>query len=104
MTQKLYGTYIEKSDVPCGEDMKFEYYLTEEFLCERYSQIRRYGVIIKKITGGKIEKKQINDVFYRLSDAEEFVYLLMRNKVTPMTLEEIITEYITGKISLCVQT
>ncbi|MBP3360192.1 MAG: hypothetical protein J6N52_05020 [Clostridia bacterium] len=103
MTSSLCGTYIEKAGENIPYDMTIEYYMTEELLCSRYSDLKRYGVIVKKTcsfpdgtaTG---EEKQINDIFYRKSDADDFLDMLIRNRVTPMAVEEIIQEYICNKL------
>ncbi len=103
MAIKLHGTYIEKAGENVPYDMVLEYYLTDELLCEKYSDLKRYGIMIKKTATfddgtTKEETKQIKDVFYRLCDAEEFLDMLIRGKVTPMALEDIVGEYIESKL------
>ena len=103
MTSSLCGTYIEKAGENIPYDMTIEYFMTEELLCSRYSDIKRYGVIIRKTCSfadgtTSSEEKQINDIFYRKNDADDFLDMLIRNRVTPMALEEIIQEYICSKV------
>ncbi len=105
MVSVLHGTYIEKAGSEISYDMELRYYRTEQLLCSRYSDLKRYGIIIEKICiyeNGEqsIERKQINDIFYREQDICEFLDMLMRNSVTPAGAEEIIKEYICSKLSV----
>lgn len=66
----LFGTYTQKAHELLPYDMILEYYLIEEHLCEEYSELKRYGITIKKTAvypDGKTleESKTVNDVFYK---------------------------------------
>lgn len=87
----------------CGEvdllDMELSYYIVTEDISRRHCDLESYGVKVVKTQcsegGGRIqETKEIDNIFYRKSDAEKFVKLIMDNKVTPMTLHEVVEDYI----------
>lgn len=76
-----------------------EYYLISEKISENYSDLKSYGVRINKIShydgGGKtVEMKQINNIFYRRHDAEEFLKCIMKNQVTPVSLRDVAEDYV----------
>lgn len=78
---------------------ELEYYLIPEKISEAYCDLVSYGVKVKKTSyfegGGKtVETKQINNVFYRKNEAEEFIKLILRNSVTPVTLRDVVEDYI----------
>ena len=80
-------------------DMILDYYMIRESICDDYCNLMRYGAKVVKTTrspgGGKvIELKQINNIFYREDDADEFIKLIMRNEVTPVTLMDVVEDYI----------
>ncbi len=82
---------------------ELEYYLIPEKISEAYCDLMCYGVKVKKTTyfegGGKtVETKQINNVFYRKNEAEEFIKLILKNSVTPVTLRDVVEDYITDSI------
>ena len=99
MKTMLYGTYNLQAGNEIDYNMTVEYYLTEEYLCKRYSKIKKYGILINKLCDNSRETKHIRDIFYRLCDAEEFIDILIRNKVTPITLEDVIKDYISQKVN-----
>ena len=87
----------------CGEetlnDMLLRYYMVVQNIGDESSGLESYGALIEKITttagGGKsIESKQINNIFYKRSDIEDFMALIARNKVTPMSLADIVDDCI----------
>lgn len=76
-----------------------EYYLITETISEEYPELKSYGVKINKVThydGGRksAEMKQINGIFYRRRDAEEFLEKISRNQVTPVILSDVTEDYI----------
>ena len=80
-------------------DMEMEYYIIDEDISEEYSDLQSYGIKIVKTKcaegGGKIrESKEIGNIFYRRSDVEEFADILVRNTVTPMSLMDVVEDYI----------
>lgn len=81
-----------------GESL-LEYYMITEEIAEEFSPLKSYGVRINKTTrfpGGRktAEMKQINGIFYRYSDVEEFLMCLLRNSVTPISLLDVTEDYI----------
>ena len=87
----------------CGEEhingMNLRYYIIARSISEEYSDLESYGVRIEKINiyagGGKtVETKQINNIFYRKSDVEEFIKMIKRCAVTPVSLHEVVDDYI----------
>lgn len=80
-------------------EAELEYYLIPENISKDYCDLMCYGIKIKKTTyfegGGKtVEIKQINNVFYRKKEAEEFLRVILRNTVTPSTLKDVVEDYI----------
>lgn len=80
-------------------DTVLEYYMIIEEISEEFSQLKSYGVKVNKTTyspGGRktAEMKQINGIFYRRDDAEEFLDCIMRNTVTPVSLRDVTEDYI----------
>lgn len=105
VTTTLYG----KSTETCGElidyNLTLEYYIVTEPLCAQYTDLLRYGVKIKKIAEfsdgtSDEEAQEIRDIFYRPQDADKFMRLLMKNKVTPTHLREIVEEYISDSLKI----
>ncbi|MDD6484844.1 MAG: DUF6514 family protein [Clostridiales bacterium] len=87
----------------CGEeylnDAELRYYIVVQSISERYSDLESYGVRVEKINvyegGGKsVETKQINNIFYKKSDIEEFVRIIKQGKVTPTSLYDVVEDYI----------
>ncbi len=102
-TNYLYGTYIEKAGDNIPYDMTIEYYLTEQPLCCEKSELTRYGVLVRKLAstdGGEpvCTSQAVNDIFYRKEDAERFIKILIREKVTPATFREITEEFVTDRL------
>lgn len=98
-TEKMYGSIREEVRGKKPYYMILEYYLTEEGIGEKYCDLKRYGVIITKTAvdtdGGKTtERKEIDDIFFNLSEAEEFIYKLIRNRVTPIAFKNVVEDYI----------
>jgi hypothetical protein len=89
-----------KNSIFCGvvdlADMELEYYIIEENLPH---SAESYGIKVVKTQfsegGGTVsESKEIGNVFYRRKDAEKFIKLIRDNKVTPMTLMDVVEDYI----------
>lgn len=105
ITRILFAKASEKGDSLSGYDVNLEYYIVTEPLCSDYSDLLRYGVKINMLLtspDGRIteESKEIRDIFYRKNDAEEFVNLLVKNKVTPTHFREVVEDYITSKLKV----
>ena len=80
-------------------DMEMEYYIISEDISEKYSDLQSYGIKIVKTkcneVGGKVsESKEIDNIFYRRDDVEKFADILIRNTVTPMSLMDVVEDYI----------
>lgn len=91
--------FYGREEIRTVNNMALDYYMIRESICDDYCNLMRYGVKIIKTTkspgGGKtVELKQINNIFYREADADEFLKLIMRNKVTPVTLMDVVEDYI----------
>jgi|GEM_PF-4598492 len=52
----------------------------------------KYGIAVEKEEAGKSEFAKSGFIFDNRTSAEEFAYTLQRNTVTPMCLDEIISE------------
>lgn len=88
-----------------GALMCLEYYIISDFVSKDYSDIVNYGVKIRQINsapGGSktIDIKQINNIFYRESDAKEFMRFIIQNAVTPLILNEVVEDYIAEYVSV----
>lgn len=88
------------------EDMELDYYIIADDISKKHCNLESYGVrIIKTVCsegGGKsIDSSQINNIFYRRSDIESFMELIVRNEVTPITLRDVVEDYIADSISGC---
>lgn len=84
-------------------DVELEYYLIPECISSAYCDLMCYGIKIKKTAyfegGGKtVESKQINNVFYRKEDAERFLNIIIEGSVTPVTLRDVVEDYIVESI------
>lgn len=97
--EKLYGCAREKVQGKSPYYMILEYYLTEDSIAEQYCDLKRYGIIIKKTSvdmeGIEVsEKKEINDIFFHLSEAEAFIGDLIKNRITPIGFRAVVEDYI----------
>lgn len=79
--------------------IRLEYYLVEE--TRDVSGISLYGMMIKKEmrTEGKIERTQASGkaISYSRDYVERMIQLFMKNAVTPLTMDELIDEYVSGE-------
>ena len=83
--------------------MKLTYYLLTDSVREEYCDLKVYGAEIDKediYSGGvcENESKIIKNLFFRLSEAEDFLEKLVRLRVTPMGLMSAVSEHISEKI------
>lgn len=84
--------------------MCLEYYLISEDISEDYCNLKRYGVMIKKIAtypdqSKREEVKKINDIFFRLEDAQRFMNFVMKGGVTPIALKDIVENHIAKQMT-----
>ena len=95
MTEKLF----DKREISTEDStIQLEYYLIEENLNDS-SDIKMYGVriVMTEIFDGKDSvrsDKWVHSMFSNSKQIEDFINLLIRNEVTPTTLECIAKEYI----------
>ncbi len=80
-----------------------EYYIVPQYIHEDYCNIRQYGIKVKKTLvkdgGARItETKEISNVFYDEKSARKFAELIMKNKVTPVTLTDVVEDYIVSTV------
>ena len=80
-------------------DMYLDYYIIADDISASYCSLETYGVRIVKTVylegGGKtVESKQINNIFYKSADIERFMDIIVKNEVTPVTLPDVIDDYI----------
>ena len=92
-----------KDEIFCGMvnymSMELEYYIVPRHISPELCGLESYGIKVVKIQreeggGAVVESKEIDNVFYRKSDAEKFINLIKRNCVTPMTLMDVVEDYI----------
>ena len=83
--------------------IRLTYYLLIDSVREEYCDLKVYGAEIEKeevFSGGvcKNESKIIKNLFFRHGEAEDFLGMLVRGKVTPMGLMPAVSEYVGKKI------
>ena len=91
--------FFGKTTVNGNEKIYLKYYLISEKISAEYCNLMSYGIKAEKTVlydgGGKtVETKQINNVFYRRADAEKFLKIILKNKVTPVSLRDVVEDYI----------
>lgn len=86
------------------EEISLDYYMVCDSIGGEYCNLMGYGVRVEKTVlkngGGKIvDSKQINNIFYSRAEAEKFLKLIVRNGVSPITLMEVVEDYIISDIA-----
>ncbi len=101
MEKEFYNEiYVDtESDTP--EKMQLTYYLLSENISDEHCDLKIYGAEIDKTIGGKTEKKIMRDLFFRRSDAEEFMRKISSGTVTPMGLKYAVQEHICESLNYC---
>ncbi len=81
-----------------NEKLKLDYYITVgEIECESGASFESYGVkIVMTREDGENESAQIDDIFVNSLEIDELIVLLSRCTVTPMSLYEIMDDYLAG--------
>lgn len=79
--------------------MELCYYIIVTDISQKYCDLESYGVKIEKTVyskgGGKsIQSSQINNIFYKQKDIEKFMDLIINNEVTPISLKDVVEDYI----------
>lgn len=86
-----------------NERVCLEYYIIPECISADYCDLKSYGIKILKTVfyegGGKsAESAQINNVFYRRSDADEFLSIIAEKTAEPQSLRTEMERYIIESI------
>ena len=86
-----------------GNLIFLNYYIIPENISADYCDLKCYGIKIEKTIiyegGGKtVESRQINNVFYRYSDVEEFLKSIVKKRVEPCDLRETVEKHIVESI------
>ena len=94
MEKEYFGETTVRTDDE--ENIRLTYHLLKSTVTDGVAGLKVYGVeIVKEHLGGKHgkEAKLVRELFIRKSEAEEFLAKLKRNKVTPMGLKYVISDY-----------
>lgn len=97
--KKLYGTTVidssDSAEIKGDHKIELEYYKTKSDIVF-LEDSKPYGVeIIKKEVESEkidIEKKVMNNICHQEQDTNKLLEILIHNKVTPIALEDIITD------------
>lgn len=105
MKKEFFNEVIVATD-EISHEIRLTYYLLTGAVSREYCDLKVYGVeidkeIISDEKAGK-EKKQIKNLFFKRSEAIEFLDKICRNRVTPMELKYVIKEYIDDQIDAIV--
>ncbi len=85
--------------VRAKNEILLDYYLIRESIRDDYCDLSSYGAKVIQTMyeegGGKtVESKEISNIFYKSEDADKFIKLIMKNKVMPVTLMDVVEDYI----------
>ena len=90
------------NDIP--HKMRLTYYLLTDSISDEHCDLKVYGAEIDKENigqeCGQREKKIIKDLFFRRSDAEEFLKKISAGTVTPMGLKYAVRDHINEKLKI----
>jgi hypothetical protein len=83
--------------------ISLDYYIITENISAQYCDLKCYGIKIEKTViyegGGKsVESRQINNVFYRSTDAEAFLERITEKHIEPCGLRNEVETYIVESI------
>ena len=103
MKRKLFDEIVIDLKEEEPHRIKLTYYMLVDSVREEYCDLKVYGAEIDKeevFSGGicKNESKIIKNLFFRYSEAEDFLATLVRAQVTPMGLMSAVSEYVGEKI------
>lgn len=89
--------------ITVDDNIFLDYFIIPESISADYCDLKCYGIKIQKTTiyegGGKIvESNQINNVFYRSKDANDFLDHIVTKKVLPCNLRTEVENYIVESI------
>ena len=99
--KELYGEAIidsrDSEELNIGERIKLEYYKTISKLFANGNR-ETYGIrIVKKYKDTKkqkIESREINNILLEEKQTEKLLKILINNKVTPIALDDVLTDLI----------
>jgi len=96
----MFKTDAVNSTTFASEDnklLKVDYFITNGVcLTDGAQQVPTFGIIAKLSIDGKfVENSQINDVSPSEETVKELVDLLARNGVTPVSLFDVVDDYVT---------
>lgn len=99
--KELYGEAIidsrDSEELNIGERIKLEYYKTISKLFANGNR-EIYGIgIVKKYKDTKkekIESREINNILLEEKQTEKLLKILINNKVTPIALDDVLTDLI----------
>ena len=95
-TRKFYGEVTVRLNdfINAYDEFKVEYYKIENYLAETNN--KKYGIEVLKIIEFEnnkiIERKEIDNIFDNEENIDKLLEVLKRNKVTPISVEEIIAD------------
>lgn len=100
MDNEILYESLKKED---GGFVFLDYYIIPENISADYCDLKCYGIKIQKTIiyegGGKtVESRQINNVFYRYSDVEDFLDNIVKKRTEPCNLREAVEKYIIESI------
>ncbi len=81
-----------------GRELRLGYYITvNDVVLKGTTSFESYGVkIVMAGENGKSETAKIDDIFVNLLEINELIMLLSRCNVTPVSLYEIMDDYLAG--------
>ena len=95
--KELYGEAIidsrDSEELNIGERIKLEYYKTISKLFANGNR-ETYGKKYKDTKKEKIESREINNILLEEKQTEKLLKILINNKVTPIALDDVLTDLI----------
>ena len=103
MQRELFDEIIVKTEDEIPHRIKLTYYMITDSVREEYCDLKVYGAQIDKeeiSPDGACEhdSKVIKNLFFRHSEAEDFLRKLARGSVTPIGLMPAVSEHIKEQI------
>lgn len=94
---KVYGnTEIDIKEEIAHSPIKLEYYKT--YNEKQQNNNKPYGIgVIKRCSNEielEMEKREFNHIFSKENDADNMLELLLKNKVTPIELKDILEDFV----------
>ena len=95
---KIYGNVEIKNGIEGLEynPIQLEYY--KIYNSEKHNDRKPYGIgVIKRCSNEieiDVEKREFNHIFSKENDADNMLELLLKNKVTPIALKDILEDFV----------